>query len=68
MKSNSEKPPVKPLLLRERDLPEILRLSRATIRRLVIKENFPRAIKLGGCVVWKTAAIEAWIDRGCNPA
>jgi predicted DNA-binding transcriptional regulator AlpA len=55
-----------PLMVRERDLPALLGLSRATIRRLMDRGSFPKCFKIGKCCCWKMADIAAWIDAGCG--
>jgi len=54
------------LLLRERDLPDLLGLSRATIRRAMSAGRFPQCIRVGRCVAWRRADLEAWIAAGCG--
>lgn len=55
-----------PLLVREKNLPRLLGLSRATIRRAMEAGRFPRCIRVGRCVAWRRADLEAWIASGCG--
>jgi prophage regulatory protein len=55
-----------PLLIRERDLPALLAMSRANVRRLLAAGKFPQPIRLGAhCIAWRRADIEAWVAAGC---
>ena len=54
------------LLVREKSLPLLLGLSRATCRRLMARGAFPAHIKVGGCVAWRRADLEAWVASGCK--
>lgn len=60
--------PINPLLVREKDLPQLLGVSRATVRRLQDRGAFPTCIRLGRCVAWRRADIELWIAGGCGAA
>ena len=53
------------LLVREKDLPALLGLSRATVRRAMAAGRFPACIRIGRCVAWRRVDLEAWIDTGC---
>jgi len=53
------------LLVREKDLPKLLGLSRATLRRAMEAGRFPRCIRIGRCVTWRRAEIERWVADGC---
>ena len=67
--SESSKPEashVTPLLIREKQLPAMLGLSRATIRRAMEAGRFPKCVRIGRCVAWRRADLEAWIDKGCR--
>jgi predicted DNA-binding transcriptional regulator AlpA len=55
-----------PLLVRERSLPALLGLSRATIRRAMAAGKFPKCIRIGRCVAWRRADLEVWIANGCG--
>ena len=63
----SKGPDAQPLLLREKDLPRLLSLSRAMVRREMAAGRFPPAIRLGRCVLWRRADLEKWIANGCRP-
>lgn len=54
------------LLVREKQLPELLNLSRATIRRLMAVGKFPPVIKINDCCCWRRQEIETWIANGCG--
>ena len=54
------------LLIREKQLPALLGLSRATIRRAMEAGRFPRCVRIGRCVAWRRVDLEAWIDQGCR--
>jgi predicted DNA-binding transcriptional regulator AlpA len=55
-----------PLLVREKSLPALLGVSRATIRRAMAAGRFPPAIRWGGCVAWRYADVMAWVEAGCK--
>jgi len=54
------------LLVREKQLPSLLGLSRATIRRAMEAGRFPKCIRIGRCVAWRRVDLEAWIATGCG--
>ena len=55
-----------PLLVRERDLPPLLAMSRANVRRLLAAGRFPVPIRLGAhCVAWRRADLEQRVANGC---
>jgi prophage regulatory protein len=57
-----------PLLVREKDLPGLLAMSRANVRRLMAAGRFPPPIRLGAhLVAWRTADLAAWVAAGCPP-
>ena len=53
------------LLIREKDLPALLGVSRAFIRKRLAAGQFPQPIRLGRCVLWKRQALVTWIEAGC---
>ena len=55
-----------PLMIRERDLPGLLGLSRATIRRAMAAGRFPACVRVGRCVAWRVVDLERWIAGGCG--
>ena len=59
----SQTPPS--LLVREKDLPALLNVSRASIRRAMEAGRFPKCIRIGRCVMWRRAEIEAWVEASC---
>jgi excisionase family DNA binding protein len=46
-------------------LAEVLGVSSRHVRRQVDAGKFPQPVRLGGCVRWPRAAVEAWIAAGC---
>jgi len=62
----AEKPSIPfPLLVREKDLPRLLSLSRASIRRAMAAGRFPACIRIGRCVAWRRTDLERWVAEGC---
>ena len=60
-------PAVLPLLVREKDLPAMLNLSRATIRRAMAGGRFPKCMHIGArCCAWRRIDLERWIADGCG--
>jgi len=55
-----------PWLVREKSLPSLLGLSRATIRRAMAAGRFPPCIRVGRCVAWRRVDLERWIASGCG--
>jgi predicted DNA-binding transcriptional regulator AlpA len=53
-------------MVREKDLPAMLGVSRATIRRAMARGAFPKCIHVGRCVLWRRADLLAWIEGGCG--
>jgi predicted DNA-binding transcriptional regulator AlpA len=53
------------ILVREKHLPKLLGLSRATIRRAMEAGRFPKCIRIGRCVCWRRVDIDKWITDGC---
>lgn len=50
--------------LRAKDACKLLSVSKATFYRMVNNtRNFPKARKLGGCKVWITKELTAWLER-----
>jgi predicted DNA-binding transcriptional regulator AlpA len=58
-------PKLAPLLIREKDLPALLGLSRATIRRAMAAGRFPQCLRIGRCVAWRRADVDRWLANGC---
>ena len=50
-------------LLKLKDVTELLQVSRATIYRLVKKEEFPDFIKIGGGSYWKASDIQKFLEN-----
>jgi predicted DNA-binding transcriptional regulator AlpA len=49
-------------LLRQRDLMEIMNVSRATLWRLLRNQDFPKPVILMGCKRWRTEDVESWLE------
>jgi predicted DNA-binding transcriptional regulator AlpA len=49
-------------LLRQRDLMEIMSVSRATLWRMLRYQNFPKPVVLMGCQRWKREDLESWLE------
>ena len=43
----------------------LLGVSTRHVRRLADAGRCPAPVRLGSCVRWPRAAVEAWIDAGC---
>lgn len=46
----------------------MLKVSRATVFRLLASGRLPRGRKLNRCRRWSRREIEAWMAKGCAPA
>jgi prophage regulatory protein len=58
----SRRPPQ--ALLRERQVLQLIPVSRATFRRWLRDGKFPAGFKLGGRIaVWRAAVVYDWIDQ-----
>jgi predicted DNA-binding transcriptional regulator AlpA len=53
-----------PLLFDTADLCQLLRISKATLHRLLAASKLPRPIRLAG-LKWPAADIEAFVAMGC---
>jgi predicted DNA-binding transcriptional regulator AlpA len=49
-------------LLRQRDLMEIMNVSRATLWRIQRHQNFPKPVILMGCKRWRSEDVESWLE------
>lgn len=49
-------------LLRQRDLMEIMNVSRATLWRMLKFHNFPKPVVLMGCKRWRSEDLESWLE------
>ncbi|MFG6559229.1 helix-turn-helix transcriptional regulator [Sulfitobacter sp. 1A15299] len=50
-------------ILRCRDVQEVTGLSRSTIYRMMGRDDFPRATKLGvRAIGWRQSVVDSWID------
>lgn len=56
-----------PLLLRDKDVADILNVSRAMVHKLRGQGQLPEPVRLGRSVRWRRAELEAWIEQGCPP-
>ncbi|MDD2899312.1 MAG: AlpA family phage regulatory protein [Desulfuromonadaceae bacterium] len=50
------------VLLRQRDLMEIMNVSRATLWRVLRHQNFPKPVILMGCKRWRSEDVESWLE------
>ena len=56
--------PSVPMLVREKQLPALLAMSRANIRKLLAAGRFPPPIRLGRhCIAWKYSDLIAWVEK-----
>ena len=53
------------LLVGAEKLAEMLDISVRTLWRLRSAGKLPPALKVGGCVRWRLAEVQAWIAAGC---
>ena len=54
---------MKPLLLRTREVLELVPVGRSTLWRLVQRSEFPRPIRIGPRAVgWRVSDIEEWLE------
>ena len=59
--------PTTALLVREKNLPALLGISRGGIRSLLAAGKFPAPIRLGSrCIAWRRVDLEAWVEGGCG--
>lgn len=57
---------VPPLMIDAKQAAALISVSPATWHRMVAAGKTPAPIKLsGGCVRWRTADLQSWIDAGC---
>ncbi|MFZ4857741.1 MAG: helix-turn-helix transcriptional regulator [Desulfuromonadaceae bacterium] len=49
-------------LLRQRDLMEIMHVSRATLWRMLRYQDFPKPVVLMGCKRWRHEDFESWLE------
>jgi prophage regulatory protein len=50
-------------MLRSATVVAVTGLSRATIYRLMLKDEFPKPVQLSpGCVAWRQADVAAWAE------
>lgn len=50
-------------LLRQRDLMEIMQISRSTLWRVQQRDDFPKPVTLLGCKRWRREELEAWLNE-----
>ena len=54
---------MKDRLLRRRQVEEITSMSRSSIYRLMMTDDFPRPVKIGPAAVrWKVSDLTAWLE------
>ena len=63
MKSKVSKESV--LLIKAKELAEMLSVSTRHIWRMKSSNKLPRAIEIGKCVRWKLLDITNWLTMGC---
>jgi predicted DNA-binding transcriptional regulator AlpA len=57
---------LRPLLVREKDLPRIVGLSRSSIRREIARGRFPKCVYFGRVIAWRVVDLERWVSDGCG--
>ena len=51
-------------ILRCRDVQEVTGLSRSTIYRMMGRDEFPKATKLGvRAIGWRQSVVDSWIEK-----
>jgi predicted DNA-binding transcriptional regulator AlpA len=60
--------PIKPQLLNAKQLATILSVSRTKLYELKSAGRLPRCVRLDGCVRWRAADIDLWLQNECPPA
>jgi excisionase family DNA binding protein len=55
----------RPLLLRDRELAELLGVSRSMVHKLHAQGALPAPVKLGRCTRWNRDIIELWQRLSC---
>lgn len=50
-------------LLRQRDIMEIMKISRSTLWRVQQQEDFPKPVALLGCKRWRREELKGWLDE-----
>tara|TARA_R110002049_G_scaffold87839_3_gene222378 strand:- start:701 stop:961 length:261 start_codon:yes stop_codon:yes gene_type:complete len=54
-------------ILRCQDVQEVTGLSRSTIYRMMNRDDFPKATKLGiRAIGWRQSAVADWIEARCD--
>jgi prophage regulatory protein len=67
VKESPTTPAPSPLLVREKNLPALLGISRGGVRSLLAAGKFPQPIRLGRrCIAWRRVDLEAWVAGGCG--
>ena len=67
-RSNADRkcpPNLKPLLVGQKDLPELFSMSDRFIRKLQDTGRFPVAVRLGTRKLWSVSVLERWVEDGC---
>jgi predicted DNA-binding transcriptional regulator AlpA len=68
VKKESQTPPITPLMVREKQFPALLGMSRGNARKLLAAGRFPIPIRLGKhCVAWRFDVLAKWVSDGCPP-
>lgn len=50
-------------LLKQDDLMEFMKISRATLWRIRRHKDFPKPVILLGCKRWRRAEVESWLEE-----
>lgn len=58
-----EAPKIIKLLYREKELVELIGVSRSTIWKWIKTKNFPKPFKIGACTFWKAQEILAFLNQ-----
>ena len=56
--------PLEPLVVNSTGLARLLGVSKASVERLHAGAQLPRPVRLGRCVRWPVAEIQAWLAAG----
>ena len=56
-----------PAILRYQDLRELLKISRSTLARWEVKEQFPRRVSIGeNSIGWRSDQVKQWLQDRSN--
>lgn len=54
------------VLIDQKQLAEMLSISRRTVQRMISRGKLPAPIRIGKMVRWKLQDIKKWIANGCR--